>query len=107
MSSNFKAFLERLRVGRLPLYGSLRWDGENGEVITAINFELDHKESAETVCRRAYEYFAQLTPEEQRVLDIDVTTRQGKPVRATLKPLVSGVITTGRLRQLEDVLARK
>jgi hypothetical protein len=104
--ADHKEFLERLRPGRLPLYGTLRWDGEAEEVITSVNFELDHKESVATVCTRAYEYFAQLSPAEWLALDIEVATRVGKPVRATLKPRYDSPVKLGtaRLRQLEQVL---
>jgi len=102
----FEDFLDRLQPGRLPLYGTLRWNGETQEVITSVNFELDHKESVVAVCARAREYFAQLTTAEWMALDIEVTTRSGKPVRATLKPRYDSPakVGTARLRQLEQVL---
>jgi hypothetical protein len=104
--ASYEVFLERLRTGRLPKFGALRWDGESGEVITSVTFELSQKESDETVCQRAYEFFAQLTPKEQRALDIDVATRAGRPVRAVLKPIQKGVISTGRLQQMEGTMRR-
>jgi hypothetical protein len=104
--ANQEEFLERLQPGRLPLYGMLRWDGETEEVITSVNFELDHKESVVAVCARARGYFTQLTSAEWLALDIEVTTRSGKPVRATLKPRHDSPVKVGtaRLRQLEQIL---
>jgi hypothetical protein len=104
--ASYEAFLDRLRTGRLPPYGALRWDGEAGEVITSVNFEIEKTDTAAEVRERAHRYFSQLTPAEWRVLDIEVITRAGKPVRATLKPLHGGVIQTSRLRQLEETLAK-
>lgn len=103
-SNSFEGFLERLRTGRLPQYGTLRWDGQCGEVVTAINFELDRSEPVATVCERAHRFFSQLSGAERRSMDIEITTRAGKPVRATLRPAANGIITTGRLRELEGSL---
>lgn len=104
----FAEFRERIRNGRLPAYGTLHWNGETGQVVTAVNFELNRQEPAETVCRRAARYFAQLTETEAMAIDIEVVARDGKPVRAILKPRPDTpvVIGTARLREMEQALRR-
>jgi hypothetical protein len=104
--SGFKAFLDRLRLVRLPAYGTLHWDGQAGQVVTAVNFELHRQESVETVCGRAYRYFAQLSEAEATAVDIELTIRDGKPVRGVLKPRpdAPAIIGTARLRELAGVL---
>lgn len=100
----YRDVLERLRTGRLPAYGAIRWDGQVGQVTTSVNFEMDRSESVAVVCERAHRFFSQLTPAEWQDLDIEITTRAGKPVRATLRPRRNQVVTTNRLRQLEETL---
>lgn len=98
---NHLDFLKRLLSGRFPPFGTLFWDGETQQVSTAVNFELHQSESDETVRRRAYEFFRQLTPAEWLALEIEVAIRNRRPVRAILKPRAGVVkIGTGRLRRL-------
>jgi len=98
---NHIGFLKRLLNRRFPAYGTLMWDGETQQVSTAVHFEMNRQEPAEVVSQRAYEFFSQLTPEEWLTLEIEVAIRDGKPVRAILKPRGGVVkIGTGRLRQL-------
>jgi hypothetical protein len=100
--AGFDEFLERIRTGRYPKYGALYWDGETEEMSTAVHFELNRSEPAETVCERAWQFLGQLTPAEQSALEIEVAIRDGKPVRAILKPRRNGPvrINTNRLREL-------
>lgn len=104
--SSSEEFLERIQTGRHPLYGVLTWDGETQEMSIAVHFELNRGESAETVRERAWRYFKQLTPGEWLALEIELTLRDGKPVRAVLKPRSGGPtrINTARLRELQEVL---
>lgn len=94
-------FLKRLLHGRFPPFGILHWDGETQQISTAVHFELNQAESDETVRRRAYDFFSQLTPAEWLATEVEVTIRNRRPVRAILKPR-GGVVRlgTGRLRQL-------
>lgn len=94
-------FLNRILKGRFPPFGTLIWDGETQQVSTAVHFELSQTESDETVRRRAYDFFAQLSPAEWLALEIEVAVRNRRPVRAILKPR-GGVVKvgTGRLRRM-------
>lgn len=102
-SGGFEEFLERVRTGNHPAYGLLTWDGETGQVIMAIHFELNKSEPAEVVNARAWSFLRKLTPAEWLALEIEITLRDHKAVRAVLKPRSSVVkIGTARLKALVE-----
>lgn len=97
----YEEFLERIRTGNHPPYGVLTWDGETQQVATAVHFELHKSEPPEVVNGRAWSFLRKLTPAEWLALEVEVTLRDRKAVRAVLKPRSSVVkVGTARLKEL-------
>lgn len=101
---SFREFVERIRQGNHPDYGTLVWDGETQQLSVTVVFEMHHQEPLEVVRARALKFFEQLQPHEWLVFQIVLSFRAGRPVRAYLKPRTSAVkIGTSRLRELAEM----
>ena len=97
--AEFQALLERLRRHEHPEYGVLSWDGQTRQISVTVTFERSTDEADEAVRARALRYLGSLTPEEQRLVDVDITFRGGRPVKAILRT-GTGELSADRLRQL-------
>lgn len=98
--STWDEFLDRIRAGNVPPYGLVHWDGETGQVTTSFHFELSRNEPASVVNARAWHFLRQLSPSERGAVEIEITLRDGKAVRAVFRSR-GGVIRLGTARLKE------
>ncbi len=97
----YAKFVERIRTGDHPAYGSLTWDGRSRTVEITVRFDDSNGShtSAEVMRARAERYLASLTPEEQSVVNLQCEFRDYAPVKATLRG-GTGLFSAARLREL-------
>ncbi len=96
----FEILLDRIRTKAHPAYGTLAWDGRCRKVTETVAFEENGaREPDEVVRARALRFLEGLTPEERAIAEVDVTFRDGRPVRATLRAQ-TGTLSATRLKEL-------
>jgi hypothetical protein len=95
----FEVLLERIRRREHPDYGVLAWDRQRRQISVTVQFERSVDENDQVVRTRALRYLEALTPEEQTAVDIEVSFRGGRPVKATLRT-GTGELSADRLREL-------
>jgi hypothetical protein len=99
MNDGFEALLTRIRDGNHPDYGTLSWDGQTRQVTVTIQFDGNGIEDKAMLRQRALRYLASLTAEERATIDMEITFREGKPVKAVLRG-ATGDLSPERLREL-------
>jgi hypothetical protein len=96
----FDVMLDRIRAKAHPEYGSLSWDGQCRKVTETVAFEeTGAKEPDEVVRQRALRFLESLSPEERAIAEVEVTFRDGRPVRAMLRA-GTGTLSAARLKEL-------
>lgn len=102
--NEFEALLERIRNREHPEYGTIAWDGERREVQVTVTFERGGVEESDAAVRaRALRYLESLTAEEKELVDVQVTFRAGRPVKAVLRA-GTGELSAQRLREMARAL---
>jgi hypothetical protein len=99
MNDEFEKFLDRLRNKNHPQYGTISWNGRTREITVTIQFDGNGVEDDATIRQRALRYLESLTREEREIINLDVSLREGKPVKAILRA-GTGDLSIERLREL-------
>jgi hypothetical protein len=103
---NYDAFMDALASGKHPPYGLMVWDGNSKLTSFTVRFQDKPDDAPDLVRRRAVKYFARLRPNEWALFRIEITLREGLPVRATITPREGAAqvvkLGTGRLQELAE-----
>lgn len=99
MNDEFEAFLERIRQKNHPEYGMLSWNGQKRQVTVTVQFDGNGSDDDAVIRARALRYLESLTPGERAIVELDVSFREGKPVKAILRA-GTGDLPSERLREL-------
>jgi hypothetical protein len=99
MNDEFDVLLERIRQKNHPEFGMLSWSGQKRQVTVTIQFDGNGCDDDAVIRARALRYLESLTPEERAIIDLDVSFREGKPVKVVLRA-GTGDLPAERLREL-------
>jgi hypothetical protein len=97
----FEALLARIRDGKHPNYGTLSWDGQRRLITVTVQFDGNGVEDKAVLRQRALRYLASLTKEERETIDMEITFRDGLPVKAVFRG-ATGDLSPERLKELAD-----
>lgn len=105
--ANPAEFLARLRCGNLA-FGQHIWDGEEQDTVTSVTFEWSKNEPAETVNRRALDFFNSLTDYDWITYRFELDVRHYRYVRCVIKSRTSlaPVRVAGATARLRELAAR-
>lgn len=109
-SDSYDEFVESIRTGRHPAYGTLVWDGQTRQTAFTIQFRRNENDDPDMVRLRAWRTLKKIGAGERHILKIEVAIKQGLPVYATIQPRdeAAGVLRLGtaRLQALEAAANR-
>jgi hypothetical protein len=97
----FEAFLARIRDGKHPEFGTLSWDGQRRQITVTVQFDANGVEDKARSRQQALRYLASLTQEERETIDMEITFREGRPVKAVLRG-ATGDLSPERLKELAE-----
>lgn len=107
--SNYEMFLEALLKGKHPPFCELVWNGEAFHIVLQLHFQKAPEiaramgQDGQVYRREAWNRFRRAKPDQQRMMHIRVTIKNGLPVTAevAVRPEAAGIFRLGTAQLLD------